>query len=146
VLAPQRRFTLTPEGPSKNRLAIFPGKLFSFSFILTQDQRPSTQERNIPKIAQDRHLPNFHRAMLLPVRRRMPEFEHLNPRLSEASNQTIYRTRNTAKLIPQIIAWRFDPPFLYSVSHGDNPGNSTDRLCGIRAGRYYHMRRVERTI
>jgi hypothetical protein len=33
----------------------------------------------MPKIAQDSHLPNLHRAMLLPLRIRMPELEHLNP-------------------------------------------------------------------
>jgi hypothetical protein len=43
----------------------------------------------------------------------MPELEHLNPRLSEASNQPDKKHR---KIDSQIIAWRFDPPFFYILS------------------------------
>ena len=39
----------------------------------------------------------------------MPELEHLNPRLSEASNQAILPDKKQRKMISQIIAWRFDP-------------------------------------
>jgi hypothetical protein len=56
---------------------MFPGKVLSFSFILTQ--RPTNQEGKHTEDRAGQPPSKSSRAMLLPLRIRMPELEHLNP-------------------------------------------------------------------